>query len=141
MKKTVSTIAALGLALAGCATGSAGIHADYQTPMMYQGYSCPQLAMEDARLRSEVAELKGDVDNDATNDKIMTGVSLVLFWPAVFFIKGNSESASQYAELKGQHQAIQQAFAFKNCADPNSPANTAAAAYPAPSMDDRHARF
>jgi hypothetical protein len=105
--------------------------------MMFQGYSCQQLAMEDARLRSQVADLKGEVDHDATNDKIMTGVAVVLFWPAVFFIKGNGEAASQYAELKGQHEAIQQAFMMKGCADPKSAANAASTTAPEPMVENR----
>jgi len=108
--------------------------------MMYQGYSCQQMAMEDGRLRGQVAALKGEVDHDATNDKIMTGVGVVLFWPALFFIKGNGEAESQYAELKGQHEAIQQAYMMKGCADPNSPANTAAANSAPPIIENR-ARF
>jgi hypothetical protein len=123
MKRTLVCVTALGLTVAGCATGSAGIHAEYTPSMMYQGYSCQQLAMEDVRLRSDVAELKGEVDHNATNDKIMTGVGVALFWPALFFIKGNGEAESQYAELKGQHQAIQEAFAMKGCADPTSAAS------------------
>jgi hypothetical protein len=140
MKQIGLTIAALALTLGGCATGSAGIHAEYAPVMMYQGYSCQQLAMEDGRLRGQVAALKGEVDHDATNDKIMTGVGVVLFWPALFFIKGNGEAESQYAELKGQHEAIQQAYMMKGCADPNSPAN-AASANSAPPMVESHNRF
>jgi hypothetical protein len=127
MKNFGLTIIALGLTLSGCATGSSGIHAEDTPPMLYQGYGCHQLAMEDARLRGKVAELKGEVDHDATNDKIMVGVGVALFWPALFFIKGNGEAESQYAELKGQHEAIQEAFAMKDCGNPNSPANSASA--------------
>jgi hypothetical protein len=143
MKKIALSIAALGLTLSGCATGSGNIRAEYTPPMMYQGYSCQQLAMEDERLRSNVAELKGDVDHNSTNDKIMTGVGVALFWPALFFIKGNGEAESQYAELKGQHQAVQQAFAMKGCADPNSTANSSPANWNATSgpIPDSRTRF
>jgi hypothetical protein len=126
MKNVAATIAVLGLTVSGCATGSAGVHANYAPPMMYQGYSCQQLAMEDQRLRNEVAQLKGDVDQNAQHDRIMTGVGVFLFWPALFFIQGNGEDESTYAELKGQHEAIEQSFVLKNCSDPTAAANTAA---------------
>ena len=100
MNTTVLAIAALGLAVSGCATGSSGIHAEYAPAMMYQGYNCQQLSMEDQRLRGAVADLKGEVDHDATNDKIMTGVGVALFWPALFFIKGNGEAESSTLNSK-----------------------------------------
>jgi hypothetical protein len=84
--------------------------------MMYSGYSCAQLSVEDEMLRSQVAELKGAVDRTATNDKVMVGVGVLLFWPALFFIKGDGEEQSQYAHLKGEHDAIQHAFLLQGCA-------------------------
>jgi hypothetical protein len=137
MKTTILAIAALGLTVSGCATGSSGIHAEYTPAMMYQGYNCQQLSMEDQRLRSEVADLKGEVDHDATNDKIMTGVGVALFWPALFFIKGNGEAEAQYATLKGQHQAVQQAFAMKSCASLSAADWNAEPA----TIPEEHARF
>ena len=43
------------------------------------------------------------------------GVGLVLFWPALFFIKGDKQSAAELARLKGELDAIQQASIMHNC--------------------------
>ena len=43
------------------------------------------------------------------------GVGLVLFWPALFFIKGNDEKAGELARVRGEMEAIQQASIEKNC--------------------------
>jgi hypothetical protein len=45
----------------------------------------------------------------------MVGVSLVLFWPAIFFVGGDNASAAEVARLKGEMQAIEQANIAKNC--------------------------
>ena len=116
MKRIVVAISAVSLALAGCATGSSGVVTSYASPMMYGGYNCAQLAAEDEMLRAQVAELKGTVDRTATNDKVMVGVGVVLFWPALLFIKGDGEAQSQYAHIKGEHDAIQHAFLLRGCA-------------------------
>ena len=45
----------------------------------------------------------------------LAAVSLVLFWPAAFMIRGNGESAAELGRLKGEMQAIEQANIQKNC--------------------------
>lgn len=42
-------------------------------------------------------------------------VSLILFWPAVFFIDGDSPQAQEYAELKGRFNALEEAAIEKEC--------------------------
>lgn len=54
-------------------------------------------------------------DRKATNDAIATGVGVVLFWPALFFIKGDAASAQEIAQLKGDMDAIEQANIKKKC--------------------------
>ena len=129
MKAGLAWLLAGSCVLAGCATSSQNVVASYSSPMMYGGYSCAQLSMQDEMLRSQVADLRGVVDRSATNDKVMTGVGVVLFWPALLFIKGDGEAQSQYAELKGKHQAIEQAFVMKGCASADG-----SALYPPPAV-------
>jgi hypothetical protein len=40
---------------------------------------------------------------------------VVLFWPALFFIKGDGAQAAEVARLKGEMQALETANALKNC--------------------------
>ena len=43
------------------------------------------------------------------------GVAAVVFWPALFFVKGDGEQAAEYARLKGEHEAINHAAIMKGC--------------------------
>ncbi len=44
------------------------------------------------------------------------GVAVVLFWPAVFLVKGDGPEADEYAELVGERNAIEAAAKEKGCA-------------------------
>lgn len=108
-------ILASALALAGCASRSSDIPAAYVSPIQYQSYSCTQLREEAARVSARAAVASGAQDANATGDAVATGVALVLFWPAAFMIKGNSASAQEVAQLKGDMDAIEQANIQKRC--------------------------
>jgi len=43
------------------------------------------------------------------------GVGLVLFWPSLFFIRGDRETRAELARLKGELDAIEQMSIRKNC--------------------------
>jgi hypothetical protein len=45
----------------------------------------------------------------------ITKSGAVLFWPALFFIKGDAASAQQVAQLKGDMDPIEQANIQKQC--------------------------
>jgi hypothetical protein len=115
MKLGLIWAAAASLVVTGCATGSDGIATAYSSPLKYQGYDCQQLAIEDSELASRVSQLKGVIDHRATNDKIAVGVGVVVFWPALFFIKGDGAEAADYARMKGDHEAITHAAMMKGC--------------------------
>ena len=51
----------------------------------------------------------------ATNDAAITGVALIVFWPALLFMKGDGASANNVAELKGQMNAITSVNDAKDC--------------------------
>jgi hypothetical protein len=74
-----------------------------------------QLAEEAERVSARAAQAFGVQDQKATGDAVATGVSLVLFWPAMFFIKGDGASAAEVARLKGEMETIEQASIRKNC--------------------------
>jgi hypothetical protein len=57
----------------------------------------------------------GEQDRKGNNDAIATGVGAVLFWPALFLIKGDAASAQQVAQLTGDMDAIEQANIRKKC--------------------------
>lgn len=114
------------LALAGCATASKDIATTYHSPLAYQSYDCTQIQMETERIRSRVEQLGGRLDEAASNDKKIAGVGAILFWPALFALGGTKQQEAEYATLKGQYEAIQQAAIAKKCGMTNTTTTTTA---------------
>lgn len=114
MIRTTLVVAA-SLALCACATSSNKIAAQYVSPLQYKDYDCDQLGAEMARVSRRVGELQGSIDENAREDKVATGVGIVLFWPALFFIDGDSPEGLEYARLKGEFDAMQQQSTMKRC--------------------------
>jgi hypothetical protein len=112
MKRFVCTAVALA---AGCSTASKDIAATYVSPMQYQPYNCEQMSAEGQRIQTRVTQLGGRLDEAANNDKAITGVGIVLFWPALFFLGGTKQQEAEYARLSGEYQALQQAAVLRNC--------------------------
>jgi hypothetical protein len=108
-------VALAGACLAACASKSNEVTAAYISPMTYQNYNCQQLAMEAQAVSAKAAELSGAQDQKRTNDQIATGVAIVVFWPAAFFVGGDGQVAAQLAQMKGQMNAIEQMSIQKKC--------------------------
>ncbi len=105
---------AIALALAACSSSTENISASYVSPLKYDTYSCSQLGEEYARLQAKGREIFQEQDDKADNDAIATGVGLVLFWPALFFIN-SSDLEHQVASLKGDLEAVEVSSIKKNC--------------------------
>ena len=114
-KNTFCFALAVALTVAGCATSSDKIAPAYISPMQYQSYDCDQLNAESSRLNQRVLTLQGQVDKAAANDKALTGVGVILFFPALFALGGNQQQEAEYGRLKGEYEAIQQAATLKKC--------------------------
>ena len=115
MKKTVTTTLALTIAIAGCSTASKDISAVSVSPLQYQSYDCEQLTRESQRIQVRVNQLGGRLDEAASNDKAITGVGMILFWPALFALGGTKQQEAEYARLKGEYDAVQQTAIAKKC--------------------------
>lgn len=114
MKKIAVIISCVGL-LSGCAKSSDEITAQYISPMQYDGYSCKQLQREMTSVSRRASDLGGQVDKTASDDKAQMAVGLVLFWPTLFFLDGNTPQAAEYGRLKGEFEALETASIHKNC--------------------------
>lgn len=112
-KGTATAVAAV--MLASCAKDASQVGATYVSPVIYDGYTCRQLAEEAQRVSSRAAEAAGVQDQKSTNDKVAMGVGLVIFWPALLFTKGNDENTAELARLKGSMDAIERASIAKHC--------------------------
>lgn len=127
---TILSFAALQLT--ACATASRDIAAASVSPLQYQAYDCGQISAEMTRVQTRANQVAGRLDQAADNDKVLTGVGLVLFWPALFALGGTKEQEAEYARLKGEHDALQQVAIQKKCPGVQPAANPEPGA-PAPS--------
>lgn len=108
--------AAIGVALGGCASASSDVVPAYISPVMYQQYTCAQLAQEAQGVSQRAAGLSGAQDQKRTQDGLATAAAVVIFWPAAFFVGGDKATAAELAQMKGQMIAIEQASIQKKCA-------------------------
>lgn len=115
MQKTTAALLACSLFISACSTASKDISATYASPMQYQGHDCAQLAGENQRLQARIGQLAGRLDEAASNDKAIMGVGMILFWPALFALGGTKGQEAEYARIKGEHDAMQQAAIAKKC--------------------------
>jgi len=114
MKTTFAALTAAAL-LSACASQPQDIAAAYVSPTGYSGMSCNALNIEAQRVNQRLAVATGQQSKAASNDAAMTAVTLVLFWPAVFFIDGDNATAAELSRLKGEAAAIQSAAVRKGC--------------------------
>ncbi len=108
-------LAAVALTFTACATKSNKIEAAYVSPVGYEAYTCDQLGQEAQRVSSRAASLSGQQDQQAKKDAVAVGVSLILFWPAAFLVKGDNATAAEISRLKGEMAAIEQVSTQKQC--------------------------
>ncbi len=101
--------------VAACASKSADIAPSYVSPVQYQNYSCSQLAQEGQRVSEAAARVSGQQDKKRGSDQVLTGVAVVVFWPALFALEGDGQTAAELGRLKGEMEAIEKASNQKNC--------------------------
>ena len=71
--------------------------------------------MERQSVSRRVAELGGQLDNNAQTDKMVVGAGALFFPPALFFVGGTADQESEYGRIKGEVQALETAAVQKNC--------------------------
>lgn len=111
----ITIVAIASITLASCATKAKEIEAAYVSPIGYEAYSCEQLGLEAQRVSARAGQLSGQQDQQANKDAVAVGVSLILFWPAVFLIKGDNTTAAELSRLKGEMNTIEQVSIQKQC--------------------------
>ena len=106
---------AVALATSGCATHPDDIQGYYVSPRKYQNFSCDELMVEAQALNTKIAALYGDARTDSYTDAALMTATLVVFWPAAFFIGADAGKEAQYAVLKGEFEAIEMASQNNDC--------------------------
>lgn len=123
---TLSLIASV--TLAGCAQHSNQIEASYVSPNAYAGRSCNQLMAERNEIVRQVNELTAAQNKSATDDAVLTGIALLVFWPAAIALAVTKDNATAVSAAKGNYDAITTQMTSKDCKIPaNSVAPTSTA--------------
>ena len=116
-KLIITAIAAT--ALAGCAQRADNIAPAYVSASNYSGQSCASLHNEAATISSRLNTLSGQQNSAASSDAVLTGVGLVLFWPALLVMAvpdGDAPREAEIAALKGQAEGVAAAYRAAGCA-------------------------
>lgn len=113
--KTVAMSCACALLLSACAKSSNEVATAYISPEQYRGLNCGQINSELVRISGRVSEIGGRLDEAASNDAAITGLGVVLFWPALFALGGTGQQEAEYGRLKGEYEALNVVALQKNC--------------------------
>lgn len=116
MRKLIPTTALIvATTLSACATAPEAVAPSYVSSTSYASMNCNRLNMEAQHINSKLSEATGRQQAKATSDATMTAISLLVFWPAAFFISGDGAAAGELARLKGEAQAVNEAAIAKGC--------------------------
>ena len=114
--KKITFAATITALLVGCASDPNKIDAAYVSPLKYKDYDCDQIAMEMDYVGQRTTTVYHRLDKERTADEWQTGVGIVLFWPALFFLEGgDGPEAAEFAQLKGNFEALRQVSVQKKC--------------------------
>lgn len=110
----VLSISLTVLVFAGCATNPDKIGATYVSPIEYSDLDCDQIRSELIRVNRRLEEIVGKQRKQSKNDAVATGVGVVVFWPALFFLMGDDHK-EEIARLKGEYIALETVAIRKSC--------------------------
>lgn len=115
MKRSIAAALCAAMTVTACASSPDDIQGQYVSPLQYQSLTCEQIEGELRGISDRVATLTGQQRRRASQDKWATGVGLVIFWPALFFLM-RGDKADELARMKGEYEALVAAGQQKNCA-------------------------
>ena len=114
-KASAAIVLSSAMVVGACAERGDEIAAAYVSPTQYRSMSCTQLGNEAVAVTNRARAAVAAQNKKADNDQTAAVVGTVLFWPALFMIKGDGAQAAEVARLKGEREAIEAASRAKNC--------------------------
>lgn len=109
------SLVAATLAASGCASTADDVTASSVPMTRYQAFQCQQLASEFDKVSAEAASLSAQIDRNAVTERIKMGVGVVLFWPALMLMDGETEHHRRLASLKGERLTLANSMKARNC--------------------------
>lgn len=102
-------------ALSACASKADNIQGTYTPTVLYENLTCQQLVREGWSVSNRAHAAAGKQNRHRVEDEVAITAGVLVFWPALFFTHGNDATSAEYAQLKGEMQAIEDASQNKNC--------------------------
>jgi hypothetical protein len=100
----------------GCASNPNDISASYVSAYKYKDFDCDQIMMEMDHVSRTTVRLYQSLRTQQKNDQAQMGIGLLLFWPTLFLLEGgDGPEAAQYADLKGEYEALRKMSVEKRC--------------------------
>ncbi len=100
----------------GCASSPDEFSATYVSPVKYQTYDCEQITLEMEHISKRTVALHQSLKKQAEGDAAQMTIGMVLFWPALFFLEGgDGPEAVEYANMKGEYEALRQCAVRHKC--------------------------
>ena len=115
MKFVILLCIAIFIFLSGCASSPEKIAAAYVSPIQYQSYTCEQIAQELNRVGRRLQGVTQIQSGEASGDSATMAIGMVLFWPSLFFLEGDTGREGELARMKGEVEAIETVAITKNC--------------------------
>jgi len=131
---TMRAVAAATIAavlLPACATRPENVVASHVSSSRYSERTCKSLTRELDEVQDALRAQSAKLNDKATQDAVVTGVGVILFWPVLFALGNNAGLEGDVARLKGEEQAIRKQMREQDCEMPAAkpaPAGTTAAA-------------
>lgn len=115
--------------LSSCASSPTHIQASYVSPQTYASFNCDQIDTEIMAVDTRATDLYHRIAHRANGDAWKMGIGMLVAWPALLFLSGgNHHDGDEYAQLKGQKDAL--IAARRNCTRPAAIMATGPAAAP-----------
>ena len=114
MLKQAFVLSVASLYLMSCASEPKDIEAQQVSTLPYESLDCDQLAEEFTRINDRVAVVTDQQEDAVTRDAAVTGVGLILFWPALFALAAGDHS-DELGRLKGEAIALETVAVEKEC--------------------------
>lgn len=131
--RTVALTTIAALLLPACATRPENVVASHVSTSRYAERTCKSLARELDEVQDALRMQGAKLNDKATQDAVVTGIGVVLFWPVLFALGNNAGLEGDVARLKGEEQAIRKQMRETDC---EAPAPKPAPASPSSSMPE-----
>ncbi|CAG1009555.1 hypothetical protein BURK1_03677 [Burkholderiales bacterium] len=117
-KRTVAALTIAALLLPGCATRPDNVVASHVSTSRYADRTCKSLVRELEEVQDALRAQSAKLNDKATQDAVVTGVGVILFWPVLFALGNNAGLEGDVARLKGEEQAIRKQMRDADCEAP-----------------------